>query len=426
MSPALARRPATSDTCGNLPHSLGLDGDLTIGAVPYKVLIVDDDVDARELLRIYLHDAGYDTIEAADGEQAVELATTRSPDIVLMDAMLPRMNGFEAVRRIKQEFSGEFLPIIMVSALRDQSSKLLGYRVGVDDFLSHPVDRSELGVRVAALLALRERHGALTRRNEELAELQRFRDEMSSMVVHDLKNPLAVILANLSYAIEELHQAGDVIDPDVGQSLVESQEAGRRLLRLLTNLADTARIEANRLETVAQPTHVGKILQQIAAQRRVMATTRAIRIEVRGDAEVEATLDVDLVTRAIENIVDNALRYTPSGGIIAMTVTRVDDDVEIAVANDGPPIPQEARLAIFEKYGQPGKHSGRMNLGLGLYFCRLAAEAHSGTLVLRETSELPTEFVFRLPLVRRVRRGESPAPSHAAQEASEPPNEKKH
>ena len=394
-----------------------------MGLVPYKVLIVDDDVDARELLRIYLHDAGYHTIEAIDGEQAVELATTISPDIVLMDAMLPRMNGFEAARRIKQECSGEFLPIIMVSALRDQSSKLLGYRVGVDDFLSHPLDRIELGVRVAALLALRERHVALTRRNEELAELQRFRDEMSSTVVHDLKNPLSVILANLSYAIEELRQAGQVVDPDVGQSLVESQDAGRRLLRLLTNLADTARIEGNRLETVAQPTHIGKILQQIAAQRRVMATTREIRIEVRVATEVEATIDVDLVTRAIENVVDNALRYTPSGGLIALSATRLGEEVEIAVANDGPPIPTDARPAIFEKFGQAGKHTGRMNLGLGLYFCRLAAEAHQGTLELRDTTEFATEFVFRLPLVRRAR---SLAQPQDAESGEPPPNRDKH
>ena len=372
--------------------------------MPYRVLIVDDDVDARELLRIYLHDAGYDTIEAVNGEQAVELATTVSPDIVLMDAMLPRMNGFEAARRIKQECSGEFLPIIMVSALRDQSSKLLGYRVGVDDFLSHPLDRIELGVRVAALLALRERHQALTRRNEELAELQRFRDEMSSTVVHDLKNPLAVILANLGFAIDELRTAGPAVDPDVAQSLVESQDAGRRLLRLLTNLADTTRIEANRLQTVAQPTAIGEILSQIATQRRVMATTREIRIDVRVTAEIEATLDVDLVTRAIENVVDNALRYTPSGGQIALAARRMGDDVEISVANDGPPITVEARHAIFEKFGQSGRHSGRMNLGLGLYFCRLAAEAHNGTLELRESSEFPTEFVFCLPIALRPRR----------------------
>ena len=391
--------------------------------MPFKVLIVDDDVDARELLRIYLHEAGYDTIEAENGEQAVDLATTVSPDLVLMDAMLPRMNGFEAARRIKQECSGEFLPIIMVSALRDQSSKLLGYRVGVDDFLSHPVDRIELGVRVAALLALRERHQALTRRNEELAELQRFRDEMSSTVVHDLKNPLSVILANLSFAVEELRHAGDAIDPDVSQSLVESQEAGRRLLRLLTNLADTARIEANRLETVAQPTSLSGILTQIAAQRRVLASTREIRIDVRVPVEFEATVDVDLVTRAVENVVDNALRYTPSGGLIVLSAARDGDDFELAVGNDGPRIPDEARHAIFEKFGQTGRYSGRMNLGLGLYFCRLAAEAHGGTLELRETAELSTQFVFRLPLTRRTRRRSEPADVVGGRE---PSNHNKH
>jgi two-component system, sensor histidine kinase and response regulator len=372
--------------------------------VPYTILIVDDDADARELLRIYLRDAGYETVEAHDGEQAVELAASATPDLVLMDAMLPRMNGFEAARRIRQEHAGDFLPIIMVTALRDQSSKLLGYRVGVDDFLSHPVDRIELGVRVAGLLALRERHQALSRRNEELVELQRFRDEMSSTVVHDLKNPLAVVLANLAYAIEELRRVGEAVDPDVAQSLVESQEAGRRLLRLLTNLADTARIEANRLEAAAQSTNLGGILRQIATQRRVLANTRDLRIDVRMPEEIEAMIDADLVTRALENVVDNALRYTPTGGTIAMGAQRTAGDaVEVWIGNDGPPIPIAARPGIFEKFAQSGR-AGRMNLGLGLYFCRLAAEAHGGTLELRETPELPTIFVFRLPVARRPRR----------------------
>jgi signal transduction histidine kinase len=370
-------------------------------------LIVDDDVDARELLRIYLSDAGYDTVEASDGERAVELARSAAPDLVVMDAMLPRDNGFEAARRIKQQRSGEFLPIIMATSLRDQSSsKLLGYRVGADDFLSHPVDRIELGVRVAALLALRERHQALLRRHAELAELQRFRDEMSSTVVHDLENPLAMILANLAYAIEELHQAGEVVDPDIAQSLIESQEAGRRLLRLVTNLADTARIEAQRLAAAVQPTAVARVLRQVASLRRVLAKMREIRLDVRAPADVEAPLDVDLITRAIENIVDNALRYTPTGGRILLLAERAGDhEVLIAIGNDGPPIPVEARRAIFEKFGQAGHGSGRMNLGLGLYFCRLAAEAHGGVLELRETAEFPTLFCFQLPTARRTDMG---------------------
>jgi signal transduction histidine kinase len=247
---------------------------------------------------------------------------------------------------------------------------------------------------------------------------------MSSTVVHDLKNPLSVVLANLAYAVEELREAGDAIDPDVCQALVESQEAGRRLLRLMTNLSDTARIEANRLETVAQPTPVGHILSQIATQRRVIATTREIRIDVRVPEEVDATIDVDLVTRAIENVVDNALRYTPSGGIIVLAATRIGDDFELVVGNDGPRIPDEARHVIFEKYGQAGRRSGRMNLGLGLYFCRLAAEAHGGQLQLRESAELPTMFVFRLPLQRRARH--PTLVPNAGNGASEPANDKKH
>ena len=195
-------------------------------------------------------------------------------------------------------------------------------------------------------------------------------------------------------------------------------------MRLLTNLADTARIEASRLETVAQPTSVGKILQQIAAQRRVMATTREIRIDVRVPAEVEATIDVDLVTRALENVVDNALRYTPSGGIIALVATRTGEEVEIAVANDGPPIPLEARPAIFEKYGQAGKHSGRMNLGLGLYFCRLAAEAHAGTLELRETSGVPD--AVRVPPAAGAPRAPADAGRATSRSRREPPNDNKH
>jgi two-component system sensor histidine kinase/response regulator len=369
--------------------------------VPHTILIVDDNAHARELLRIYLSDAGYEVVEATDGEQSITMVDSAAADLVLMDAMLPRMNGFEAARRIKQDHAGDFLPVIMVTTLRDQSSKLLGYRVGVDDFLSHPVDRIELGVRVAGLLALRERHRALQLRNEELAELQRFRDEMSSTVVHDLKNPLAVILANLAYSIEELRQLGDAVDPDVAQSLMESEEAGRRLLRLLTNLADTARIEANRLHAAEQPTSLARVLSQVATQRRVLASSREIRIEVRAAVDLEASLDADLVTRAIENVVDNALRYTPSGGTIAMSAERVGDDVEIAIGNSGPPIPVESRHAIFEKFGQSGQKAGRMNLGLGLYFCRLAAEAHGGTLELRVTDELPTLFCFRLPIQRK-------------------------
>src|SRR6185369_13933668 len=154
------------------------------------------------------------------------------------------------------------------------------------------------------------------------------------LVVHDLKNPLSVVLANLAFAVEELRHADGLVDPDVGQALVESQEAGRRLLRLITNLGDTARMEASRLPTAAETVAVGGLLRQIAAQRRVIAGAREIRVAVHVPAEIEATVDADLLTRAIENVVDNALRYVSSGGNIVLSATRLGDDFEVAIGND--------------------------------------------------------------------------------------------
>lgn len=364
-----------------------------------RILIVEDDPGARELFRIYLDGHGYQLYEARDGEEALVTAELDPPDLVITDIMLPRMNGFEVARQIKQLYADQFLPVIIATSLRDQSSKLLGYRVGADDFLSHPIDRIELGVRVAGLLSLRARHQAAEQRNVELAELQRFKDEMSTTVVHDLKNPLAVILANLSWTMAELERGEESASgsAELQSALGESVEAARRMLRLLGNLVDVAKSDARRLQLRRERTSLGTLLHKLANQRRVIAQSREIRLEVRAPEDVEALLDVDMVMRALENIVDNALRYTPSAGRIVMSLHRRGDHVTLAIGNDGPPIPEAARGAIFEKYGQAGQ-AGRMNLGLGLYFCRLTAEAHGGALELGSNDELPTIFCLRLPI----------------------------
>lgn len=362
---------------------------------PPRLVVIDDDPEKRELFRHLLADYDYEILDAADGEAGLELARTHLPDLVITDLMLPKMNGFEVARQLKQSNSGDFLPVIVVTNLNDQSSRLLAFRVGADDFFSHPVDRIELGVRIAGLLQQRRRHQALAQRTIELAELQRFKDEMSTTVVHDLKNPLSVILTNLAWTFEELEKAPP---EELRDALDDSLHAGRRMLRLLTNLVDVTRSDARQLHLQRVPTSLGRVLQSLARQRRVIAQSRDIRLEIEVRDDVEAAIDADMVTRALENIVDNALRYTPSSGRIVGRVERVGDSAVVSIGNDGPPIPVAARASIFEKYGQAGP-AGRMNLGLGLYFCRLTAEAHGGTLTLDATAELPTIFRLTVPLV---------------------------
>jgi signal transduction histidine kinase len=285
--------------------------------------------------------------------------------------------------------------VVLVTALADHDSRLRGLRAGADEFLTKPVDRHELLLRVSNLLSLRSHQVSLTRRNVELVELQRFRDEMSAMVVHDLKNPLAVMLANIEFVLDGGAAAGNVTEDR--EALLDSRAAGQRMVRLLANLADLTRIELGQMSLSRSRFHIGDIVEPLVRQRAHLAQARDITLGTSIDTDEQIFADPELISRVVENVFDNALRHTPPGGRIAVCGRRATGAVQIKIGNTGTPIPPQARDRIFEKFAQAHGEVGRMNLGLGLYFCRLAAEAHGGRMWVEETKELPTVFGLELP-----------------------------
>ena len=356
------------------------------------VLIVDDDPVNRELLHAYLEGLGHQLVDASSGEQALELVDRAAPDLVLLDVMLPGLDGFATTQRIKERCRDELLPVILVTALDDQAARLRGLRSGADEFLTKPVDRHELELRMTHLLALRDKEAALARRNVELAELQRFRDEMSQLIVHDLKNPLTVMLTNLEFVLSD----DSIASPDAVEALRDSKAAGDRALRLLANLLDVAKLEAGRLQPQRSRAPLRALVDPLVQERLPLARSRGITITSRLHKEA-VHADVELIGRVVENIFDNALRYTPAGGLIAVEANEAEGAVQLRIGNSGAPVPPESRGRVFEKFSQAQEGVGRMNLGLGLYFCRLAIEAHGGRIWLEETPRLPTVFSLELP-----------------------------
>src|SRR5690349_9816486 len=164
-----------------------------------KILVVDDQRPNRELLRALLEEPGVSIVEAASGTEAIELARRTFPDLVLLDVMMPGLDGFETTRLLKEEAGEVFLPVVLVTALADRDARLRGFDVGADEFLTKPLDRHELRLRVRNLLALRGKEMTLRDRNVSLLELIRFRDEMSAMLIHDLKNPAAIVDLSLDF-----------------------------------------------------------------------------------------------------------------------------------------------------------------------------------------------------------------------------------
>jgi two-component system sensor histidine kinase/response regulator len=359
------------------------------------LLVVDDDAATRETIRQYLAEAGHTVAEAGSAEQAFELIQESPPDLVLVDVILPGIHGFEAARRIKAMPLVKNLPILMISVLHDHSSRLLGLRMGADDFLAKPIDRFELETRVANLLAQQTERLALAQKNAELVELDRFKEELSTLLMHDLKNPLAVVQSNLEYLSEQLYEGS----PAVREALEDTQAATRRVMRLLGNLLDVSRIEANRFDLRRETIRLAEFVNQVLSQRGTLVHSRKLTLVTTIDPDLTVSADPDVLERIIENIFDNALRYTQREGQIefhAYGSKARTGFVELRIGNTGPPIPQEIRAVVFEKFGR-AQGSLRVNLGLGMYFCRIAAEAHGGRIFIEETPALPTIFVIELP-----------------------------
>ena len=251
---------------------------------------------------------------------------------------------------------------------------------------------------------------ASTARNDTLIELGRFKDEVATMLVHDLTNPLSVILANYDYILRGFEGT-----PDRRLALQDSQTAVHRMLRLLANLVDATRFEDGTFRVSVSELDVLGLLQRLVEERRILAREQDVSIEVAPASKVTVTVDVDLLTRTLENVLDNALRHTPVGGRIELSLQERDGDFEIRVGNSGRAIALEARQAIFDKHGQVGSETARGRPGLGLYFCRLATEAQGGRIWVTETERLPTQFCIRLP-----RRGAAEPPEGGGRSGRRP------
>jgi two-component system sensor histidine kinase/response regulator len=362
------------------------------------ILIVDDEPVNRELLLAFLDQRGHTLIEAQTGHEALAQAKAHPPDLVLLDVMLPDIDGFEVTRRLRAQWTTEYLPIVLVTALQDRANLVRGLEAGADEFLRKPVDGRELMVRVGNLLRLRQREVELMQRNVQQMELQRFKDELSTMVVHDLRNPLAAVVANLGF----LESEGSELDAYLREAIEDAAVASQRVLRLVQNLADLAHLEAQRLTLARSTLALAPLLEGVLAQHQMAMRSKQLEVHTAVDPRFELTADPELMPRLLESLVDNAVRHTPARGRIELSAELIDGDgdarARLRVGHSGPALPLEARPSLFEKYAQQSPLFAGTKLGLGLYFCRLVAEAHGGRIWLEESAELPTVFALELPM----------------------------
>jgi two-component system, sensor histidine kinase and response regulator len=361
------------------------------------ILIVDDEPGNRFLLRACLEGKGRTILEVASGASALRAVDRQDVDLVLLDVMMPGMDGFETARRIKEKAGESFLPVVLVTALGDQESRLSGLQAGADDFLTKPIDDHELTTRVRNLLSLRKKELTLRKRNLKMLELMRFREEMSALLVHDLKTPISIVDLSLDFVQRQLLDP----EPQVSDALMDARRATERTRRIVSNMLDLVRLETHRLVLHRELARPADVLSAVAEGRASLARKHTVSVELETDHDLEVDVDVDLFTRVIENILDNSLQHVPDGGHILLRAEAQGSSAAMLIGNDGPPVPPALRQAIFEKFICEERASTRLNLGLGLYFCRLAMEAHGGRIWVSD-EPMPAVFGIELPLAGQL------------------------
>jgi signal transduction histidine kinase len=219
--------------------------------------------------------------------------------------------------------------------------------------------------------------------------------ELAALVVHDLRNPLTALLGNIRLLSGELEAPSS----EVRDMLRDMEELTQRALGLANTLLDVEELEEGILRAVLEEVDVEVFARQISQHHRATIQLRELRLDFQVEPGCRGVFDPNLMGRVLENLLDNSVRYAPRRGKVVVRARRVEDAVIFDVGNNGPPVPDGEREHVFDKhYRLEARRAGALaNRGLGLYFCRLAVEAHGGTINIVQEEELPTVFRARVP-----------------------------
>jgi signal transduction histidine kinase len=355
-----------------------------------SVLIVDDEELNREGLARRLQRHGYTVSTAASGRAAIELLGQGRFDLVLLDIMMPGMNGLDVLKFLRRVDSLLDLPIIMVTARADSQDVVEALELGANDYLTKPLDFPIVLARIRTQLSLK-------RLEEALRAADRHKDEFLAVLGHELRNPLAPLRNALR--LLRLQRGGDV---EVERLVGVMERQVNHLVRLVDDLLDVNHLSRGKIELRKGPLDLAAVLERCVERMRGQLEERQHSLAVSWPAEpLPLKADPARLEQVFTNLLSNAGKYTPLGGHIALSAAREGDEAVVRVKDDGIGIRAEMLDRVFEMFQQADRVSGQVSegLGLGLALVRALVELHGGSVTaLSAGPGTGSELVVRLPL----------------------------
>jgi len=364
---------------------------------PPDILVVDDTPENLLILMGMLGTHGYRTRPVSSGAMALQTAKAVPPDLILLDIQMPGMDGYEVCRALKEDPALAHIPVIFLSAFTDPGQKVQAFDAGGVDYVTKPFSIREVMARVRAQLRLQEGERELRNNLQKVCELESLRDSLVHMLVHDLRSPLTGIVFYLQCLKEDLDGPEDLNKAEAVGSLEGALHASQRMVQMLNAVLDVHQLEAGQMKLHLVECDLSKVAREAITSQQALAADRSMTLEDAGPALAWA--DPELLSRVLQNLLSNALKYTPRGGVVEVCTVSEGDWVQVWIRDKGQGVPLELQERIFQKFGQvglPGR-KGFYSTGLGLPFCKLAIEAQGGSIGVESEPGQGANFWFRLP-----------------------------
>lgn len=345
------------------------------------ILIVDDNVDTVELLRKRLISEGYNTIEAYDGEEALKKVYETFPDLIILDVMMPKMNGYEVCQRLKNDESTKFIPVIMLTAKADVESKVKGLDIGADDYVPKPFDYRELSARIRSLLTKK----ATSQKAIEEERTEAIRKLIDSLS-HEIRNPIVTLVGFARKVYDNLPPG----NPNKPYLTVVLQEA-ERLENLLKEIVKLKMIAIGFMEYVAPV----KIIEEVLEEFEQEVEDKSIEVETEFQSVSKLYIDKEHFKIVLRNIIRNAIDSMDKSEkrLLKISVEQQENSLEIRISDTGEGIPKEFIKKIFE----PFFTSKIYGPGLGLTVALTIVQYYRGFISVESEVGKGTTISIRFP-----------------------------
>ncbi len=370
-----------------------------------NILVVDDVPANLKLLDDILKSEGYKTRPVLSGELALRAAEKEKPDLVLLDIMMPDIDGFEVCRRLKENPDLKDIPVIFISAIGETANVVTAFNYGGVDYINKPFQAEEVIARVKTHLKLRfqsqellELNERLKQQTKELEELNATKDKFFTIIAHDLKSPFNSIMGFSEMLVEQVKdKAYDGIEKYAEIILQSSQKS----VDLLMNLMDWARSQTGKMEFIPEYFELVGFIKEITPLFDNIAGQKAITIKKDLPPNAFVYADQAMINTVFRNLISNAIKFTQPEGEITISVVEKPDKLTVAVKDSGVGISKDRIEKLFrldETYSTPGTNNEK-GTGLGLILCKEFIEKHGGKIWVESTPGEGSIFIFTIPNV---------------------------